>query len=150
VHDRDPDWHLLILGEGVQRAELEKMVEYLHLEGSVHMPGAVKNPYDYYRTSDLFVLSSRYEGQPNALCEAMICSLPVIAANCSPGVSDIVEDGVNGVLVPPEDVDGLSAVLDNLMADPQRRAQISLHASKIATRFGVEHVMQLWEQLMTS
>jgi glycosyltransferase involved in cell wall biosynthesis len=106
------------------------------------------NPYDYYHKVDLFVLPSRYEGLPNALCEAMVCGLPVIAANCSAGVSEVVEDGVNGVLVLPEDIDGLSAALDSLMADPERRARLGQQASKVGTRFGVEQVMQMWEDLL--
>jgi glycosyltransferase involved in cell wall biosynthesis len=148
VHDHYPDWHLLILGEGLQRAELEKLVAAFGLEGKVFLPGVVKNPYDYYRKADVFVLPSRYEGLPNALCEAMVCGLPVIAANCSAGVSEVVEDGVNGVLVSPEDIDGLSAALDSLMADPERRARLGQQASKVGTRFGVERVMQMWEDLV--
>ena len=148
VHDYYPDWHLLILGEGNQRAELEKLVAAFGLGGTVLLPGGVKNPYDYYRKADLFVLPSRYEGLPNALCEAMVCGLPVIAANCSAGVSEVVEDGVNGVLVSPEDIDGLSVALESLMADPERRACLGQQAREIGTRFGLERVMQMWEDLL--
>jgi GalNAc-alpha-(1->4)-GalNAc-alpha-(1->3)-diNAcBac-PP-undecaprenol alpha-1,4-N-acetyl-D-galactosaminyltransferase len=112
--------------------------------------GRVKKSYDYYRKADLFVLPSRYEGLPNALCEAMVCGLPVIAANCSDGLSEVLEDGVNGVLVSPEDIDGLSVALASLMADPERRACLGLQAGAIATRFGLERVMRMWEDLLTS
>ena len=148
VHKRNPDWHLLILGEGPQRAELEKLVSQFGLKGIIHLPGRVKNPFDYYRKADLFVLPSRFEGMPNALCEAMVHGLAVIAANYSAGVSEIVEDGVNGVLVPPEDIAGLAAALENLMTDPERRDRLGQQAIKAGARFGVERVMQMWEELM--
>jgi GalNAc-alpha-(1->4)-GalNAc-alpha-(1->3)-diNAcBac-PP-undecaprenol alpha-1,4-N-acetyl-D-galactosaminyltransferase len=144
----NPGWQLLILGEGLQRAELEKLAASLGLIGLVHLPGRVKNPYDYYHKADLFVLPSRYEGLPNALCEAMVHGLPVIATNCSAGVSEVVEDGVNGVLVSPEDIAGLSSALENLMADPERRANLGQQAARVRSRFGVEQVMQMWEDLI--
>jgi GalNAc-alpha-(1->4)-GalNAc-alpha-(1->3)-diNAcBac-PP-undecaprenol alpha-1,4-N-acetyl-D-galactosaminyltransferase len=144
----NPGWQMLILGEGLQRTELEKLAASRGLNGLVHLPGRVKNPYDYYHRVDLFVLPSRYEGLPNALCEAMVHGLPVIAANCSAGVSEVVEDGVNGVLVPPEDTAGLSAALENLMADPERRDRLGQQAARIGSRFGVERVMQMWEEVM--
>jgi GalNAc-alpha-(1->4)-GalNAc-alpha-(1->3)-diNAcBac-PP-undecaprenol alpha-1,4-N-acetyl-D-galactosaminyltransferase len=148
VHKSYPDWHLLILGEGQQRNELEKLVFSCGLEENIHLPGRVNNTYDYYHRADLFVLPSRYEGLPNALCEAMVHGLPVIATNCSAGVSEVVQDGVNGVLVPPEDIAGLSAALESLMVDLERRTRLGEEARKISTRFVVERVMQMWEELI--
>ena len=81
-----------------------------------------------------------------ALCEAMACGLPVIAADCLSGPREIVEDGVNGVLVATEDVDALAAGLDALMSDPAKRQQLAQNAPQILDRFGVEQVMGIWAE----
>jgi GalNAc-alpha-(1->4)-GalNAc-alpha-(1->3)-diNAcBac-PP-undecaprenol alpha-1,4-N-acetyl-D-galactosaminyltransferase len=147
VKDRFPDWILLILGEGSQRAELEKLLISLNLQERVLLPGAVKNPYDYYRKAELFVLPSRYEGLPNALIEAMVSGLPVVATNCSAGVAEVICDGVDGILVPTEDVDLLSEAMGYLMADPDLRRQLGGKAAEVSKRYDLKKVAATWEQV---
>lgn len=81
-----------------------------------------------------------------ALCEAMACGLPVLAADCLSGPRDIIEDGVDGLLVKTEDVDALAVGLDRLMSDSVKRQQLSQNAPKILDRFGVEQVMGIWQE----
>lgn len=145
---RYPDWNLLILGDGSQRSELEGLVTELGLNDRISLPGRVKNPYDYFRKADLFVLPSRYEGQPNALCEAMACGMAVVAANCSPGVAEVVHDGVNGLLTEPENVDSLAVAMDNLMSDKDRRASLGEQACLSTEPYQLNKVMSLWENLI--
>jgi glycosyltransferase involved in cell wall biosynthesis len=146
--DHHPDWNLVILGEGSQRSELERLVFEFRLGERVFLPGRVKNPYDYYLKADLFVLPSRYEGFGNVLGEAMACGMPVVAANCSPGVAEVVQDGVNGLLAEPDDVDSLTAAMDNLMSDIGRRANLGEQARLTSERFSLDSVMTLWENLI--
>ncbi len=146
LQDKYPDWQLTILGEGPMRAELEALRSQLQLTDRVHFPGLVTNVREYLAQADLFVMPSRFEGFPMALCEAMACGLPVLAADCLSGPRDIVTDGVDGVLVVPEDVDALTAQLDALMSDPARRKQLAQNAPQILDRFGVERVMALWAE----
>ena len=146
--DHHPDWNLLILGEGSQRDELERLVAEFGLGEKVFLPGRVKNPYDYYLKADLFVLPSRYEGFGNVLGEAMVCGMPLVAANCSPGVVEIVQDGVNGLLAEPNDVDSLAAAMENLMSDGNRRASLGEQARLTSQRFSPDSVMTQWENLV--
>jgi GalNAc-alpha-(1->4)-GalNAc-alpha-(1->3)-diNAcBac-PP-undecaprenol alpha-1,4-N-acetyl-D-galactosaminyltransferase len=146
IHDRHPDWQLTILGEGEIRAELEDLRSQLQLTDRVHLPGAVQNVPDYLHQADLFVMPSRVEGFPMALCEAMATGLPVLAADCLSGPRDIIEDGVNGLLVATENVEALAAGLDALMSDPAKRQQLAQNAPHILDRFGLERVMAMWTQ----
>ena len=128
------------------RTELEALRAQLKLTNHVHFPGLVSNVRDYLDPADLFVMPSRFEGFPMALCEAMACGLPVLAADCLSGPRDIIEDGVDGVLVTTENIDALTAGLDALMSNPAKRQQLARHAPEILDRFGVEQVMSLWQE----
>ena len=112
------------------------------------MPGKVKNPYDYYRKADLFVLPSRYEGLPNAMCEAMACGMAVVATNCSPGVAEVIQNGANGLLVEAENVASLAAALGDLMGDKDRRASLGQRAHLSVEPYHLDRVMTLWENLI--
>jgi GalNAc-alpha-(1->4)-GalNAc-alpha-(1->3)-diNAcBac-PP-undecaprenol alpha-1,4-N-acetyl-D-galactosaminyltransferase len=145
IHAKYPDWQITILGEGPMRSELEDLRAQLKLTDRVHLPGLVSNVRDYLGQADLFVMPSRFEGFPMALCEAMACGLPVLAADCLSGPRDIVDDGINGMLVTTENIDALAVGLDKLMSDPTKRQQLAKNAPDILDRFGVEQVMGIWQ-----
>lgn len=117
---------LLILGEGPCRAELEDLASRLNLADSVAMPGFIENPYAYMFRAAVFALSSRWEGSPNALVEAMACGTPVVATDCESGPREILQDGRLGHLVPVADARGLAeGLLDTLARPPCREALIA-------------------------
>lgn len=121
---------LVILGEGELRLELENLLLQLNLGvDAVQMPGFVPNPYAWLARCSLFVLSSRREGLPGALIEAMACGTPVVSTNCLSGPDEILEGGRWGRLVPVGDVDTLAAAMaatlyapKNQLPDVRRRA----------------------------
>lgn len=145
IQAKHPDWQITILGEGPMRSELEALRAQLKLTDRVHLPGLVTNVPEYLNQADLFVMPSRFEGFPMALCEAMAVGLPVLAADCLSGPREIIADGINGILVKTEDVDALAVGLDRLMSDPIKRQQLAKNAPAILDRFGVDQVMRIWE-----
>ncbi|MFA7669178.1 MAG: glycosyltransferase family 4 protein [Burkholderiaceae bacterium] len=143
-----PDWDLVILGEGDERAALEHQVEEEGLLGRVSMPGRVGNLSDWYQDSDLYVLSSRVEGLSNTLLEAMAGGLPVVAFDCETGPREIIRNEIDGVLVTPvEDDEALAAHLGDLMARPEWREALARRAIDVRDRFSTARIMALWNHL---
>jgi glycosyltransferase involved in cell wall biosynthesis len=143
-----PGWDLTILGDGEEREALAGEIERSGVSGRASLAGRVADTGVVLRGSDLFVLPSRYEGFPNALCEAMACGLPVVAFDCRSGPATIVRDGVDGVLVPAEDVGALSAAMARLIADPESRRRLGARAVEVSDRFSVERIASLWERIL--
>jgi glycosyltransferase involved in cell wall biosynthesis len=141
-------WSLAILGEGGQRQELQAQIKRLGLLGEAHLLGRYANPYPILRAGDIFCLSSRYEGFPNALTEAMACGLPAVAFDCLTGPSEIIREGEDGLLVPPGDVEGLSEALGRLMRDDALRQRMARRAPQVGERFGLEGFLDRWEGLL--
>ena len=142
-----PDWTLTIYGAGPLLGELQSQVERLNLKQRVHFAGAVPDPFARLKAADLFVLSSRFEGFGMALAEAMACGLPVVSFDCPEGPSGIIRHGLDGILVPREDVKALAAVLDRLMGDAQERQRLAARAPEVRERFGTEKILSLWQEL---
>jgi GalNAc-alpha-(1->4)-GalNAc-alpha-(1->3)-diNAcBac-PP-undecaprenol alpha-1,4-N-acetyl-D-galactosaminyltransferase len=148
VAEKHPDWTLDIWGQGVDRKALETLASSLGLDGRARFRGVTKDTFGEFRRADLFVLSSRFEGFPNVLCEAMACGLPVISFDCPSGPAEIIHDRMDGILVPPEDTDALAGVLDDLMGNPELRDRLASKASETVQHWKIDRIMAEWEALI--
>lgn len=117
------DCRLVILGEGGERAALGEQAQHCGLGYDIDMPGFCENPFPLMARAGVFVLSSRWEGFPNALVEAMACGAPVVATDCPSGPREILEDGRLAPLVPVDDAEALArAMLETLARRPDTSA----------------------------
>lgn len=145
-----PEWRLLILGEGTTRPVLEESVRRLGLQGCVALPGRVEQPGAFLRGAGFLAMSSRYEGFSLAIAEAFACGLPVVAFDCPTGPRELVAPGVNGLLVPPADVDALATAMTQMMTDAELRRALARNAVAAAQRFALEAVIGEWEHLFAA
>lgn len=135
---------LIILGEGEMRGEIQEQIDKLQLSDSVKMPGFVENPFAYLKQSNAFVLSSRWEGLPTALIEAMACGTPVIATDCPAGPAEILENGRWGRLVPVGDENLLATGMIETITARHRR-----DVEKRARAFDVETSVDAYLRLLS-
>jgi GalNAc-alpha-(1->4)-GalNAc-alpha-(1->3)-diNAcBac-PP-undecaprenol alpha-1,4-N-acetyl-D-galactosaminyltransferase len=141
------DWKLMIIGEGAEREKLEKQIKRLKLNKAIILLGRVNNPDYYYKLSSIFVLSSRVEGFPNALVEAMSCGVPSISFNCKSGPSDIIKDNQNGLLVPANNIKALSEAMKKLASNVALRRRLSDEAIKLCKNYSAAKVSNEWIKL---
>jgi glycosyltransferase involved in cell wall biosynthesis len=140
-----PAWRLVIWGEGEDRAKLEEKRRALGLDDRVFLPGITQRPVQWVETADVFVLSSRYEGWGIVLLEAMAAALPVVSFDCEWGPRAMVNDGVDGMLVPNGDVDGLASALKTVLGDADLRKRLGARAAESAERYRPERVLAEWD-----
>ena len=145
---KHPDWGLTIYGEGPDRANLERLRAESRCADRIALPGLTKDSIGVLRRASLFVLSSRFEGYPNALLEALSCGLPVIATACPGGTAEILANGVHGMLLAPDDVPALTAALDVMMSSPELRLAYSSRARTAVIGLDIAVVGSHWLEVL--
>jgi glycosyltransferase involved in cell wall biosynthesis len=131
--------HLLILGSGPERESLIHLAKTLQLDDVVEFHGFAENPYAFMARASLFVLSSAWEGSPNALVEAMACGCPVLSTNCPSGPAEILDDARYGKLVPVGDSDALARGIAELLDNPTDAARLREGAARYSSVASAEH-----------
>ncbi len=134
---------LIILGEGEERSALEKLASSLGLEDVVDFPGFNLTPFMFMRRASAFVLSSKWEGLPGALIQALACGCPVVSTNCLSGPSEILNDGQYGHLVPVGDVDGIARAIELILEGDSRKPPESW-----MEQYKVDTVLQQYKKVL--
>lgn len=133
---------LMILGEGKEQPKLEALVRELGLEEDVSLPGFVNNPYKYMKRAAVFVLSSRWEGLPSVLIEALALGVPVISTNCPSGPAEILENGRWGQLVRLGDWEGMALAIQRVLETRQTIEEIEVRRSIAQSRFNLHKITE--------
>jgi glycosyltransferase involved in cell wall biosynthesis len=134
---------LVILGEGPERPNLERLAAELGVAADVDMPGFDPNPFRYMKRAGVFVLSSRYEGLPNVLIQALACGCPVVSTDCPSGPSEILDGGRYGALVPVDDVEAMAGAIVRALL-----GQVAPAPSAWLEQFRVEVVAEQYLRVM--
>lgn len=146
IAERFPDSRLIIYGEGELRQRLTEEVRELGMENRILLPGAVTDVPERIERAYAFVLTSFTEGMPNTLIEAMSLGLPCISTDCPcGGPKDLIEDGINGYLVPVDDAHALAERLEGLLAEPHKAEEIGKKAALLQQEYLPEKVNASWE-----
>jgi glycosyltransferase involved in cell wall biosynthesis len=129
LHSDRPETRLVVLGEGSRSAALEHLATELEIADVVAFPGFVENPYKFMDAASVVALSSRREGLPTVLIEALACGTPVVSTACPHGPREILEDGKYGLLTPVEDDRALAKALAFALRSPDDRERLRDRAS---------------------
>ena len=146
VQEKHPDWRLDIFGHG-DRAALQARVDEQGVTGTVRVRGFTSDLRQRFAESSIFVLSSRAEGFPMVLLEAMSCGLPLVSFDCRTGPSQLIRSGHNGLLVPDGDLQGLTDALITLMEAPDARRRMGAEGLRMVRQYTPDRIAAHWEQL---
>lgn len=143
-------WKLDIYGQGEWQEMLQQMIDKAELQNTVCLNRPTKQIGEEYVKSDMLVMSSNYEGFPMVMIEAMACGLPVVSFDYKCGPKDIIQTGINGLLVPNGDIQALADAMMKVMEDEAYRKMLSLNARKVVDTYSEQAVMAQWIRLFTS
>jgi len=141
---------LIILGEGPERQKLENLISALGLTEKISLPGFLPNPYACMSHANLFVLSSRFEGLPTVMIEALACGTPVVATDCVSGPAEILEGGTYGPLVPIGDIQALAQGILNCLRNPPHPEMLKKRAQLYSVENATQAYANLIEQLINA
>ena len=146
VNENHPDWTLNIYGGG-DKEDLQQMIDNLGLSSTLKLNDPVSQIREKYQQSSIFVLSSRFEGLPLVLMEAMSCRLPSVSFTCPCGPKDIIHDGEDGILCENGNIESLAAGICQLIEDEQLRKEMGKKAAQNIQKFAINRIMQQWDYL---
>ena len=143
------DWRLDIFGQGECEQSLQRMINELGISSSASIRPPTNKIFDEYANSAFLVMSSRSEGFGMVMLEAMSCGVPVVSFDFKCGPKEIIQDGINGILVPEGDIEMLANTILRLIQDSALRKELGTNTRNILTTFSQERIMGMWEQCFT-
>ncbi|MFL0427315.1 glycosyltransferase family 4 protein [Moraxella sp. 179-F 1C4 NHS] len=145
VAEQRPDWKIIIVGSGEDELMLQQMVKDLHVEDSIVFAGQQKNMDTFYRQASFFCLSSRFEGFGMVLLEAQSYGLPIVAFDCEIGPAEIIDHNISGLLVEPENINGLTnSLLELINLSNIQYEKMSSNAVENSVRYSVNPIVKQW------
>ena len=150
VAEQHPDWHLDIYGVGSLHDKLQEQIDQLRLNDYITLCGRSNNIMDVYPEYSLHIMSSRYEGQPMTLIEAQACGLPSVVFNFKFGAADIVQNGVNGIIVEQNDCKAFSEALCKMMSSEDMRKKYGQNALEVGRQYFKDNVFGKWVELINT
>ena len=138
------------MGEGPERPYLEALVRECHLRGSVRLPGYTSSPATWMEKASAFVLSSRWEGMPGVLIEAMSCGVPCVASDCDFGPRELIEHGRNGLLARADDAHSLALQMERILDDNALAKELGRAAKNSVSRYTEKAACVAHEELFAS
>lgn len=147
---RRKEWMLNIYGVGEEEENLKRITKEKGLTDIVNFRGLVNDIERVYRGAGIFILSSKYEGTPNVLLEAMSYGLPCIISDSLAGALELIENDNNGLVFKSGDAKDLAEKLISLIENPEKRDQLGIQARKQVKNFSPENVMPVWENIINN
>lgn len=147
VNQYEPSWSLEIVGDGELKSQLQTQIQRSGLEKNIILKQATNNIEKEYLTSSIYVLSSRYEGLPLVLLEAMSCGIPIVSFGCKAGPRDIISHEKDGLIVEAQNCELLAHALLRLIRDKEERKVMGANALIKSQNYNIENIMKLWENL---
>ena len=141
-----PGLTLTIFGEGPERLALQEQAGQLGISAEVSFPGLTNKPHDWLHQTDIFALSSRFEGFANVLVEAMSAGLPCVAFDCPWSPAEMIISTESGLLVPDGNVEAFASAIANLSNNNDLRRNVSQNAPRAVEKFALSSVMEQWDQ----
>ena len=149
IKDKYPEYKLEIYGEGPCRNDLQKLIDDLNVNSCVRLMGRKHDIIKYIQDASVFVLPSNSEGMPNALLEAMALGIPCISTDCPiGGPADIIDDGVNGILIPMNDQNALIEAIDKIISNQIFANKLSKNASLVTSKFDTDIICKEWGEYL--
>lgn len=147
IHEHHPNFKLILYGDG---SDTEKIIEFIEshgLKSKVILAGVSNNIIDDIKDASLFVLSSKFEGIPNALLEAMALGIPVVTTDYSPGgVKEIIKNNENGLVVKYDAVNELATAISYMLNNPSKAHQMALLGKKSVEKYNEKSIYKLWKE----
>lgn len=143
-----PDIDVVIAGDGPLRPSIEAQIESRGLGGRVFLPGRIGNISDWYARSSVFVMTSRWEGMPMVLLEAMSAGKPAVCFDFDFGPRDIIRENIDGMILPQGDTVGMARCIAEMLADTSRMTRMSSAAIEVKDRFSRAAVLEKWRKLL--
>ena len=149
VAEKHPDWHLDIYGDGEMMDTVKKLIAEYQIADNVHLMGMCSNLAEKYKDYAMYVLPSYREGLPLVLLEAKANRLPIVSFDIMTGPREIVRDGIDGILVPPYDLEKMGNAICNLIEDADLRNSMSQKSQKNIDKFSKTAILKQWCDLIS-